>query len=270
MVSAYFVPAVLLIALVTFAGWYLATGDFTRGLLYFTAVLVIACPCALGLATPTAIMVGTGLGATNGILIRGGEHLEKAYKLNTIVLDKTGTITRGEPAVTDVEPASGWEQEALLRLAGRAEKGSEHPLAQAIAALQRMGVEVWMITGDNQRTAAAIARQVGIAPEHVMAEVLPEDKAVQVAHLKGKGRTVGMVGDGINDARPWPRPTWGHPHRRFRLPGSGHCRRRHGLQLRLRRHQLRPAQALQPDGRISAPVGSENVLKGGMVAVLSR
>ena len=291
-VSAYFVPAVLLIALVTFAGWYLATGDFTRGLLYFTAVLVIACPCALGLATPTAIMVGTGLGATNGILIRGGEHLEKAYKLNTIVLDKTGTITRGEPAVTDVEPAPGWEQEALLRLAGRAEKGSEHPLAQAIvaaareagdlpdpqefeaipgrgvralvggravlvgtaklmqergldpaplqarkealegegktamlvamdgrlagliavadtvkehsaqaiAALQGMGVEVWMITGDNQRTAAAIARQVGIAPEHVMAEVLPEDKAVQVAHLKGKGRTVGMVGDGINDA----------------------------------------------------------------------
>lgn len=294
-VSAYFVPAVIAIALITFVGWYLGTGDFTRALLYFTAVLVIACPCALGLATPTAIMVGTGLGAQHGILIRGGEHLEKAYKLNTIVLDKTGTITRGEPAVTDVIPAEGsaLSPDQLLALTAGAEVRSEHPLAEAIvrgakekglsipnpqefeaipgrgvrarvdgkqvlvgttklltengvevgsllpqkeklesegktamlvavdghlagmvavadtvkehaaeaiAALQAMGIEVWMITGDNKRTAAAIAAQVGIQPEHVMAEVLPEEKAAQVSHLKGKGRVVGMVGDGINDA----------------------------------------------------------------------
>jgi P-type Cu+ transporter len=298
-VSAYFVPTVVGVAVVTFAAWFLGTGDFTRALLYFTAVLVIACPCALGLATPTAIMVGTGLGAQNGILIRGGEHLEKAYKLNTIVLDKTGTITKGEPAVTNVLPvgpaAQRWqmEPERLLLLAARAEKRSEHPLAEAIVrgaqssglelldpsdfeaipgrgvravvdgnevwvgttklmyenqiavgaviaekerlesegktamivavngdvagliavadtvkehsaeailAMGQMGLEVWMITGDNYRTAEAIARQVGIRPDHVLAEVLPEEKATQVSRLKGAGKVVGMVGDGINDA----------------------------------------------------------------------
>ena len=292
-VSSYFVPTVVGIAVLTFAAWYLAAGDFTRALLYFTAVLVIACPCALGLATPTAIMVGTGLGAEKGILIRGGEHLEKACQLNTIVLDKTGTITRGEPSVTDVVPLGGYDSAAVLQLAGRAEKRSEHPLAEAIVdrakqendaladpsefeaipghgvramvdgreiyvgnsklmrergvdltevrpvqeklesegktamtvavdgvaagvvavadtiketsaeaiwTLQGMNIQVWMITGDNRRTADAIAKQVGIAPEHVLAEVLPEDKAKRVQMLKGEGRAVGMVGDGINDA----------------------------------------------------------------------
>lgn len=271
------------------------TGDYTRAILYFTAVLVIACPCALGLATPTAIMVGTGLGAEKGILIRGGEYLEKAHRMNTIVLDKTGTITKGEPALTDilVLPGKVIEENELLRLAAAAEKMSEHPLAEAIvkgaaarglaltettgfeaipgrgvraevdskavfvgtaklmaesgiatddaqsakeqlesqgktamwaevngelagliavadtikdtsaeaiAGLQQMNVEVWMITGDNRRTANAIAAQVGIKAEHVLAEVLPEQKAEQVNALKGKGRIVGMVGDGINDA----------------------------------------------------------------------
>lgn len=295
-VSAYFVPIVVGIAVVTFVGWYLVTGDFTAAMLSFTAVLVIACPCALGLATPTAIMVGTGLGAQKGILIRGGEHLEKAYKLNTIVLDKTGTITKGEPAVTDVLLARVdgiLTPDQLLAITAAAEVRSEHPLAEAIVkgakerslalpeaaqfeaipgrgvravvggrqvlvgtvklmsesgidpaailpekerlesegktamlvavdggltglvavadtvketsaeaieALEKMGVEVWMITGDNRRTATSIAAQVGIKPEHVMAEVLPEQKAEQVSHLKGKGRVVGMVGDGINDA----------------------------------------------------------------------
>ncbi len=147
-VSAYFVPGVVALAVLTFIGWYAATRNFTLALVNFTAVLVIACPCALGLATPTAIMVGTGLGAEHGILFKGGEHLEKAHRINTVVLDKTGTITKGEPEVTDVVVAAGtgpggadggeekrsrvFSEAELLRLAGAAEKNSEHPLAQAI------------------------------------------------------------------------------------------------------------------------------------------
>jgi Cu+-exporting ATPase len=294
-ISAYFVPVVVIVALITFFAWFYfgAPGNFTRALLNFTAVLVIACPCALGLATPTSIMVGTGKGAENGILIKSGEYLEKAHKLTAIVLDKTGTITKGEPALTDLIPVPeyrGHEKE-LLQLAARAEKNSEHPLAQAVVAfarkkgitindphqfkaipghgveaeidgsrillgtrklmrenninaaeimadveklegegktamlmavdgkmvavigiadtikenakeaitqLKKMGLEVWMLTGDNRRTAEAIARQVGI--ENVMAEVLPEDKANQVEKLRRQGKVVGMVGDGINDA----------------------------------------------------------------------
>src|SRR5690606_18552015 len=130
-VSNYFVPAVIAIAVITFGAWYLVTRDFTSALLSATAVLVIACPCALGLATPTAVMVGTGRGAENGILFRGGEHLEATATLNAILLDKTGTITVGKPSVTDVV-AVGLDESELLRLVASAEKSSEHPLASAI------------------------------------------------------------------------------------------------------------------------------------------
>lgn len=294
-VSAYFVPAVLGFALLTFVGWYAFTGDVTRALLNMTAVLVLACPCALGLATPTAIIVGTGRGAESGILIRGGEHLEKAHNIDVVVLDKTGTITKGEPSVTDVRPVQSIGADELLMIAARVERSSEHPLAQAIVAaaeerattgsladvddfaaipghgvralvdgkpvlignrklmrdygvdvsqllpdveqlesegktamlvavdkqaagviavadtvkdhaaaaireLQSMGMRVKMLTGDNLRTARAIAAQVGLAEEDVIAEVLPDEKAAVVEHLQKEGLSVAMVGDGINDA----------------------------------------------------------------------
>lgn len=131
-VAGVFVPVVIAIALVTFGAWYLISGDFSQSIVSAVAVLVIACPCALGLATPTAIMVGTGKGAENGILIKSGEHLETAYKLNAIVLDKTGTITKGEPEVTDILTIGKLTESEILRLAAVAEKNSEHPLAAAI------------------------------------------------------------------------------------------------------------------------------------------
>lgn len=292
-VSNVFVPAVVGISLLTFAGWYLTTGDVTAAVLAMTAVLVISCPCALGLATPTAIMVGTGLGAEHGILFKGGEHLEEAHRLEAVVLDKTGTITTGEPQLTQVVALPGWSEADLLRLVASAERRSEHPLAsailagaqaqdltlaepqafealpgrgvradveghqvlvgtrrllaeagidtqplsqpqqaleeagqtamlvaidgraaglvavadqvkpgaaQAVAALQAMGLEIWMLTGDNQRTARSIAAQVGLEPGQVLAEVLPDQKAGQVQALKARGLRVAMVGDGINDA----------------------------------------------------------------------
>jgi Cu+-exporting ATPase len=290
-VSAVFVPIVIVIALVTFFVWWLVTGDAVQAMIFAVSVLVIACPCALGLATPTAIMVGTGTGAANGILIKNAEALERAGKLTTVVFDKTGTITQGQPAVTDI--VTEGDETDLLRLAGSVERGSEHPLgeavvraaqerglslaqpenfaaiaghgvqatvdgaevligsprlmreqsiaieqfaadierlqgaaktavvvavngaaqgvlgiadpvkptsAAAIAALTAQGVHVVMLTGDNRRTAEAIGRQVGLAPDQVIADVLPEMKAAEIKRVQGEGRVVAMVGDGINDA----------------------------------------------------------------------
>ena len=290
-ISSYFVPVVLVLATLTFGAWSLFGPSLTFALTAAIAVLVIACPCALGLAAPTAIMVGTGKAAENGILVRGGEALGQARKIDTIVLDKTGTLTRGKPAVIGVVAANGLSEQDLLRLAAAVEIGSEHPLGEAIVAraqemgldlpkaeafasitgkgvqarvdgqdvvlgnralmiqagvplngleeqgqdlaysgatpmyvavggagagliavadtvrpesreaieqLKALGLEVWMLTGDNRITAEAIAKQVGI--EHILPEVLPEQKADKVKSLQAEGKTVAMVGDGINDA----------------------------------------------------------------------
>ena len=305
-IASYFVPAVIGVAALTFALWLLfgPPPAMTHALLNFVAVLIIACPCALGLATPTSIMVGIGKGAEHGVLLRGGDALERAHRLTTIVLDKTGTLTKGEPSVRTVRPlAEDWTVERIVALAASAERGSEHPVGEAIvrhardlgltledaaqftaiaghgiratvsaqhvylgnlrlmetagvaidpaaaramdqlssagltpmclavgrttqpggseekprligllavadtlkdhageavAAMHRLGLDVVMLTGDNPRTAKAIADQVAI--DLVLADVLPERKAREIARLQEAGKVVAMVGDGINDA----------------------------------------------------------------------
>jgi Cu+-exporting ATPase len=331
-VSAKFVPAVVSVSVAAFLVWYFVMGSFVMGLLSFIAVLIIACPCALGIATPAALMVGVGKGAEAGILIRGAEYLELSQKINTVVLDKTGTITKGEPSVTDIISFNDYSDKDVLFIAASVESGSEHPLAQAIVksaltvqktiakeystnkkgqqqkgqdisvlqnlkqfealsgmgvkaivnnkhilfgnrklikkfnvhfvidtnntrlrdkdgsndndddileekmtklesegktvmilavegniagliavadtikessanavkALKEMGIEVIMLTGDNEKTARAVAQKVGIS--NVIANVMPGEKAKIVKQLQSKGKIVGMVGDGINDA----------------------------------------------------------------------
>jgi Cu+-exporting ATPase len=288
-IAGVFVPVVVAIAVLTFAGWWWFSGSLADALVPAVAVLVIACPCALGLATPTAIMVGSGAGARAGVLIKNAEALELAGRIDTLVLDKTGTLTPGKPAVTDVIPALDADEQELLRVAASLEAGSEHPLARAIleharsrgietmatagftaiaghgvqaivdgetarlgspryiadaghllkdaavwrlqdqgktvvgvtrgsrllgliaiadplrptsreavAALQSMGIEVIMLTGDNRRTAARIAREAGLT--RFEAELLPQDKARIINTLQQQGRRVGMIGDGVNDA----------------------------------------------------------------------
>ncbi len=308
-VSSIFVPVVLVLATFTFIAWAIignvagfhsastmgaSSNPWIVAIVAAVAVLVVACPCALGLATPTAIMVGTGKGAEQGILIKGGESLERIQAVRAILLDKTGTITRGKPELTDVVTLPGITPDELLRLTAQAEQASEHPLAaaivtgakarnlildtypeqfialagrgiaasiaghdlaigtrtllrersipfdaleaqlsaleaqgkttmlvalngnpvgivavadtlktgsaEAIQQLHAQGLAVWMVTGDNRQTAQAIAAQVGIPSEHVLAEVLPEEKANQVKRLQKQGLVVAFAGDGINDA----------------------------------------------------------------------
>jgi Cu+-exporting ATPase len=266
-VAGVFVPVVMAIAAVTAAVWLVSGHGVEMALTSGVAVLVISCPCALGLATPVAIMVGTGKGAENGVLFKSAEALETLHTVDTVVLDKTGTVTQGTPTVTDVLPCPGVTEQELLGVAAALEKPSEHPLAQAIVAegaqrqiaplpveqfeavhgrgvrgtvqgavllagnrafleesgvdpspvetaaqadtvkptsaaavarLRQLGLEVVMLTGDNQRTAAAIARQVGVTT--VISQVLPGEKERQVRQLQEQGKRVAMVGDGINDA----------------------------------------------------------------------
>ncbi|MFJ8694012.1 heavy metal translocating P-type ATPase [Streptomyces roseolilacinus] len=293
-ISAVFVPAVIVLALATLAGWLLSGAGMTAAFTAAVAVLIIACPCALGLATPTALMVGTGRGAQLGVLIKGPEVLENTRKADTVVLDKTGTVTTGRMTLLAVRTTEATDEAEVLRLAGALENASEHPVARAVAAgaadkvgdlavpgdfanvpglgvrgvvegravlvgrekllaqasvalpaplaaardaaeaagrtavlvawdgearavlevadavketsaeavrrLRALGLTPVLLTGDNQAVARAVAAEVGIDAEHVIAEVMPEDKVDVVKRLQAEGRTVAMVGDGVNDA----------------------------------------------------------------------
>ncbi|MBO8168609.1 MAG: copper-translocating P-type ATPase [Thermoanaerobacteraceae bacterium] len=188
-ISGYFVPVVVVIALITFGVWYFfltppaGFDNFTWALINFTAVLVIACPCALGLATPTSIMVGTGRGAENGILFKGGEHLEQAHKVNAIVLDKTGTITKGEPELTDVI-AEGYDEDELLKLAASAERGSEHPLGEAIVkGAKEKGVD--LVQPENFNAIPGYGIEADIEGKHVLLgnTKLMKKHNINISHL---------------------------------------------------------------------------------------
>jgi len=200
-VAGIFVPVVLGVAVITFLIWLLAAGNLTMGLVSAVAVLVIACPCAMGLATPTAIMVGTGKGAENGILIRNAESLELAYRLNAVVLDKTGTITRGEPSVTDIIPLNGWSRADLLRVAGAAEKNSEHPLGIAVIEAARSELEgideptEFQITPGKGVQAVVGGRAVLIGTRSYLHEhnVAVEAVEKQVSELEAGGKTVMLL-----------------------------------------------------------------------------
>src|SRR5207249_1979812 len=213
-VSGYFVPGVVVVAIITFIVWWNAGPEprFSHALLNAVAVLIIACPCALGLATPMSIMVAVGRGAAAGVLIQNAEALEVMEKVDTLVVDKTGTLTEGKPSVAAILTAPGFDESEVLRLAASIEQGSEHPMAGAIvrAAAERnlrpvaargfrsVTGKVVMGTGDSRRTAQVVSRRLEI--DEVMAEVLPQDKGEIVKRLQKEGRTVAMAGDGINDA----------------------------------------------------------------------
>src|SRR3989454_663780 len=206
-VSSYFVPAVVGIALVAFVVWsiYGPPPAMSFALVSAVSVLIIACPCALGLATPMSIMVGTGRGAQGGVLVRNAEALEHMEKIDTLVVDKTGTPTEGKPRLTTVIAAEGTSEERVLQVAASLERGSEHPLAAALLQGARdrgvalLSVEGFnAVTGDNLITAQAVAKKLGIA--ETRADVLPQEKGVAVKALRAEGRTVAMAGDGVNDA----------------------------------------------------------------------
>ena len=202
-VSGYFVPAVVAIAVITFCAWYFIfdQGNFTRALINFTAVMVIACPCALGLATPTSIMVGTGKGAENGILIKGAEHLENAHKLTTIVLDKTGTITKGQPEVTNVIAMTGFNDNTVVQAAASVEKSSEHPLAQAIVKYGQKagdtltGVEEFVATPGHGVQGRLAGKIVLVGTNKFMQENKIDLAAAskQKEQLEQQGKTVMLV-----------------------------------------------------------------------------
>jgi Cu+-exporting ATPase len=202
-VSAKFVPAVVSVSVVSFLIWYFVMGNFIVGLLSFIAVLIIACPCALGIATPAALMVGVGKGAEAGILIRSAEYLERSQKINTVVLDKTGTITKGEPSVTDIIPFDGYTEENVLRISATAESGSEHPLAHAIVSMAKMknlvldelrefeaisGMGVKALVGDKQ---VYFGNRKLLQKFEIQSEMIEQ----KMAELESEGKTVMILAD---------------------------------------------------------------------------